>query len=74
MYPTRNLIAHIETTNATNIPTNNTISSNPLITKPNLINLSKLAPNITGIAKKKVNSAATSLETPINNAPNIVAP
>ena len=43
-------------------------------TKPNLINFNKLAPNITGIAKKKVNSAATVRLTPINKAPTIVAP
>ena len=74
MYPTRNLIVSNETTNATIIPTDNTINSKPVNTTPNLINLSKLAPNITGIAKKNVNSAATSLDTPINKAPNIVAP
>ena len=51
-----------------------TIISNPVNTNPNLTNLSKLAPNITGIAKKNVNSVATSLDTPINKAPNIVAP
>ena len=32
------------------------------------------APNITGIARKNVNSAATYLEVPSNNAPMIVAP
>ena len=42
--------------------------------KPNLTNFNKLAPNITGIAKKKVNSAATVRLTPINKAPTIVAP
>ncbi len=34
----------------------------------------RLAPNITGTAKKNVNSAAVALDTPINNAPIIVAP
>ncbi len=34
----------------------------------------KLAPNMTGIPKKKVNSAATARLTPINKAPTIVAP
>lgn len=74
MQPTRNLIANIDTINATILPTDNIIISNPVNTNPNLTNLSKLAPNITGIARKNVNSAATSLDTPINKAPNIVAP
>ena len=74
MYPTRNFIVNKDTINATTIPTNNTVSSKLLNTIPNLISLSKLAPNITGMAKKNVNSAATSLDTPINKAPNIVAP
>lgn len=74
MYSTRNFIVNKDTINATNIPTNNTVSSKLLNTIPNLISLSKLAPNITGMAKKNVNSAATSLDTPINKAPNIVAP
>ena len=42
--------------------------------KPNLISFNKLAPNITGIAKKNVNSAAISLDTPMIRAPTIVAP
>ena len=42
--------------------------------KPNFKSLSKLAPNITGIARKNVNSAATSLEVPSIIAPRIVAP
>ena len=66
MYPTRNLIANIDTTNATTIPTSNIVTWNPVNAKPNLTSFNKLAPNITGIAKKNVNSAATSLETPIN--------
>ena len=46
----------------------------PVKANENLTNLSNDAPNITGIAKKKVNSAATVLDTPSNNAPTIVAP
>ena len=34
----------------------------------------RLAPNIAGIARKNVNSAAAVLDTPNNNAPTIVAP
>ena len=36
---------------------------------PNLISFSALAPNMTGIARKNVNSAATSLDTPMISAP-----
>lgn len=34
----------------------------------------QLAPNIAGIARKKVNSAAAVLETPSSSAPTMVAP
>lgn len=34
----------------------------------------KLAPNMTGIPKKKENSVATKREAPIKMAPRIVAP
>lgn len=43
-------------------------------TKPNFRILSRLAPNITGIAKKNVYSAAVDLDTPNIRAPIIVAP
>ena len=46
----------------------------PVNTRPNFNTFSKLAPNITGIAKKKVNSVANPLETPNIIAPIIVAP
>ena len=65
---------NIDVIKATTIPTNNIASSIPLKANENLINLSKEAPNITGIAKKKVNSAATVLDTPKSKAPTIVAP
>ena len=39
-----------------------------------MISFRRLAPNIAGIARKNVNSAATSLDTPISSAPTIVAP
>ena len=42
--------------------------------KPYLIISSRLAPNMTGIAIKKENSAATAREHPKNTAPRIVAP
>ena len=59
MYPIKNLIAKIETKNATNVPVPNMIASAYVKTNPNFNIFNKLAPNITGIAKKKVNSEAT---------------
>ena len=74
IYPIKNWITNIETTKATIIPIINKIASWAVKTKPNFTNFNKDAPNITGIAKKKVNSAATILETPKSKAPTIVAP
>ena len=42
--------------------------------KPNFNILIKLSPNITGTARKKVNSATATLETPINRPPTMVEP
>ena len=50
------------------------INSIPVKAKPNFTSFNSEAPNITGIAKKKVNSAATDLLTPNISAPTIVAP
>ena len=74
MYPIKNLITNIETTNATIIPIMSIADSYPVKWKPNLTSLRRLAPNITGIARKNVYSAAIVLETPISSAPTIVAP
>ena len=63
-----------ETTKATTIPVKRIPNSNPLKAKPNFNTFNRLAPSITGIARKNVNSAATVLDTPISNAPTIVAP
>ena len=49
-------------------------SSIPVNANPNFNTFRRLAPNITGIARKKVNSAATVLDIPIIIAPRIVAP
>ena len=68
------MIASIETTNETTIPSISAKNSPKLKAKPNLTSFKSEAPNITGIARKNVNSAATVLDTPINNAPTIVAP
>ena len=74
IYPIKNLIINIEVIKATNIPTKSIASSIPVKANENLTNLSSDDPNITGIAKKKVNSAATVLDTPKSKAPTIVAP
>ena len=51
------------------------IASSVLVNvNPNLMSFKRLAPNIVGMAKKNVNSAATYLEVPINMAPIMVAP
>ena len=67
-------MAQMETPKATTVPTNKTTNSAELKASPNFKSFKKLAPNITGIAKKKVNSAATVREVPISMAPIIVAP
>lgn len=74
MYLNKNLIDITETTNATAIPTRRTAASIPVKLKPNLNNLSALAPNITGIERKNEYSAAILLEVPRIIAPRIVAP
>ena len=63
-----------DTKNALNNPKTRMIYSCVVKPNPSFTNFNKLAPNIVGIARKKVNSAATVLETPISNAPTIVAP
>lgn len=65
---------NIEVIKAVIIPTKRIVISDEVKSKPNLTILSKLAPNITGIAKKNVNSAATVLDTPKSRAPTMVAP
>ena len=74
IYCIKNLITTIEDTKAVIKPTTIIHISIELKTSPNLANLKTAAPNITGIAKKKVNSAATVRETPKSKAPKIVAP
>lgn len=56
------------------VPTSRQASSIPVNANPNFNTFRRLAPNITGIARKKVNSAATVLDMPIIIAPRIVAP
>ena len=69
-----NVITKTETKNATNIPVINVNISTDENAKPNFNIFTALNPNITGTAKKKVNSAAATLDTPISNAPTIVEP
>ena len=56
------------------VPTARQMASVVVNWKPNLVTFRRLAPNMTGIARKKVYSAATVLDTPIYSAPTIVAP
>ena len=74
MYDIKKRITKIDTKNATTIPITRIKNSRTLNASPNFTNFNRLAPNITGIAKKKVNSAATARLTPIINPPTIVAP
>lgn len=63
-----------DTIKLTAVPNNNTIASVAVKLNPNFTSFSKLAPNIVGIAKKNVNSAAIVLDNPIAIPPRIVAP
>ena len=74
IYPSKNLIAPIDTRNDTTIPTISTINCVDVNARPNFTIFNKLAPNITGIPKKNENSAATVLEHPSKIPPRIVAP
>ena len=67
-------MAKMDTAKATTIPTSRTANSVPVKANPNFNSLIRLAPNITGIARKKVNSAAISLEAPIRIPPMMVEP
>ena len=64
----------MDTINAEAMPVTRIVNSFPENANPNLTSFKRLAPNITGIARKKVNSAATVLDTPIRSAPKMVAP
>ena len=63
-----------ETTKATAIPVSRMTASADVNARPNFSTLIRLAPNITGTARKNVNSAAAGLAIPIRIAPKIVAP
>ena len=60
-----------EDTNAVIVPIPRIISSVDVNAKPNLRILSRLAPNMTGMARKNVNSAATVRDTPSSSAPTM---
>ena len=63
-----------DTANATTQPKPNAQSSCAENAKPNLIRLIRLQPNRPGTARKNVNSAAATRDTPIKSAPIMVAP
>lgn len=63
-----------DTRKAMTMPKMSAKSSPPVKLNPNLTSLKRLAPIMVGTAKKKVNSAAATRDTPISKAPIIVAP
>ena len=63
-----------ETAKETRVPIKSKAISMPVNWKPNFTIFKRLAPNITGMARKNVNSAATVRLTPIIRAPTMVAP
>ena len=71
------MIANKLTTKATNVPNSNK-NNCPKLNKPTfikyLMTFKRLAPNMTGMAKKNENSLATVLEQPHYKPPKIVAP
>ena len=60
--------------NATIIPKSKQISSSKVNKSPNFFSFKRLAPNIIGIARKKVNSVAAARDTPKIIPPIIVDP
>ena len=74
----KNLITARDTKNAVTVPTAIMTTSSQfkvmLSIKKAFAAFKSVAPAITGIARKKENSAAAVLETPINDAPRIVEP
>ena len=73
----RNSITISDTTKETAIPIKSSTSSKGDAVNPARINLSTLskdAPSITGIARKKENSADAVRDTPVSIPPSIVAP
>src|SRR5699024_2157039 len=70
----RNLITKTDTANATAIPRTRANSYSLVKSNQNFNSLKALAPSIVGTARKKVNSAAVTRETPMSKAPIIVAP
>ena len=70
----RNLITKTDTTKAVIMPITKKRNSVIVNDIPNFSILIALKPNITGTARKNVNSAAATLDTPNKSAPIIVAP
>src|SRR5699024_4669151 len=70
---TRNLITKTDTANATAITRTRASSSALVKSNPNFNRFKALAPRLVGTARKKVNSAAATRETPMSTAPIIVA-
>ncbi len=67
-------MAKRETRKATAAPVSSTAHSAPVKAKPTFQSRRKLAPSITGMARKKENSEATFREQPRMDAPRMVEP
>ena len=67
-------MARMETTKETTMPVTRITTSQEVKFSPNFTIFKRLAPNITGIARKKVYSAATVLEAPTRIPPIMVDP
>ena len=74
MYPTINLITNMDTRKATTTPIRSSSASFGAKWNPNLTSFARLAPSITGIASRNVNSTASFLENPIKSIAMIVIP
>jgi len=74
IYPIRKRSTNRDTIKDTTVPVTSRVSSREVKAKPNFTTFRRLAPNMTGMARKKVYSAATVLDTPMSSAPTMVAP
>lgn len=64
----------MDTIKAVSIPSNNIVYSVVVYANPPFTSFNRLAPSMTGTDRINVNSADIVLDTPISNAPTIVAP
>src|SRR5699024_9766727 len=74
IYPIRNLIARMDTTQATTTPVTSIRISPEVNVKPNFKSYRMLTTNISSISRNNVNSAATVLDVPTRIPPMMVDP